>query len=71
VDYPREKMFPIDFEVQRSIAQDIEVEIQFLGYRTLPLTPRVTISHIYTVHGKKMFLIDFEVKRSKFKFTGH
>jgi hypothetical protein len=32
------KMFPIDFEIKRSSALDIEVEIWFLGLKTVILT---------------------------------
>jgi hypothetical protein len=70
MDYSSE-IFPIDFEAQTSIALDIEIEIQFPGSRTLPLTHTDTISHIYTTHLRKMSLIHFEVKRSKFKYTRH
>jgi hypothetical protein len=48
--------------VKRPSALDIEVEIKFLGSGTLPFPPRVTISHIWTTHGRKMFLIEFGVK---------
>jgi hypothetical protein len=56
---------------QRSGALDIKVEIRFPGSRHLSLPPRVTISHIWTTHRRKKFPIDFEVKRSKVKRTGH
>jgi hypothetical protein len=39
-------MFPIDFEVKRSSALDIKVEIRFPGSKQLSLPPRVTIAHI-------------------------
>jgi hypothetical protein len=65
------EIFPIDFEVQRSIALDKEIQIPFPGSNTLPLTHTDTISHIYSTHGRKMSLIGFEVKRSTFKYTGH
>jgi hypothetical protein len=43
------------------------------GFRALDSYPYhlVTISHIWTTHRRKMFPIDFEVKRSKVKHTGH
>jgi hypothetical protein len=47
---------------QRSSGLDIKVEIRFLGSRQISLPPRVTISHIWTTHRRKMFPIDFEVK---------
>jgi hypothetical protein len=56
---------------QRSGALDIKEGILFPGSRHLSLPPRVTISHIWTTHRRKMFPIDFEVKRSKVKRTGH
>jgi hypothetical protein len=65
------EIFPIDFEVQRSLALDKEIEIPFSGSNTLPLTHTDTISHIYTTHGGMMFLIGFKVKRPKLKYTGH
>jgi hypothetical protein len=54
---------------RRSSALEIKVEIRFPGSRPLSLPPRVTTSHIS--HGRKMFPIDFEVKRSKVKHTVH
>jgi hypothetical protein len=54
-------------EGQRSSALDIKVEIQFLGSGMLPFPPRVTISHIWTTHRRKIF----GVKRSRVKCTGH
>jgi hypothetical protein len=56
---------------QRSSTLDIKVEIWFPGSKQLSLPPRVTISHIWTTHRRKMYPIDFEVKRSKVKRTGH
>jgi hypothetical protein len=44
---------------QKSSALDIKVEIKLSGSRTLPFPPRVTISHIWTTHGRKMFPINF------------
>jgi hypothetical protein len=56
---------------QRSSTLDIRVEIWFPGSKQISLPPRVTISHIHTTQGWKMFPINFEVKRSKVKRTGH
>ena len=56
---------------QRSSALDIKVEIRFPGSRPLSLPPRILISHIWTIHKRKMYPIDFEVKRSKVKVMGH
>jgi hypothetical protein len=47
---------------QRSSALEIKIEIQSPGSRPLSLPPRVTISHILTTHGRKIFPINFEVK---------
>jgi hypothetical protein len=55
---------------QRSSTLDIEVKIQFLGSRQLSLPPSHHITH-RTTHGRKMFPIDFKVKKSKVKYTGH
>jgi hypothetical protein len=49
---------------QRSSALDIKVKVRFTGSIPLTLPPRVTISHIWTTHGKKMFPIEFRVQRS-------
>jgi hypothetical protein len=43
--------------ILRSSALDIKVEIWFLGFRPLSLPPRVTISHILTTHGRRMFFL--------------
>jgi hypothetical protein len=53
--YPWEEDVPYWIWSQRSNALDIEVEIQFLGSRTLPFPSRVTLTHIWTTHGRKMF----------------
>ena len=45
--------------------------IWFPGSRALSFLPRVTISYIYITHETKMFFIEFWVKRSKVKCTGH
>jgi hypothetical protein len=47
LDYCGRKMFPKQFGIQKSSTLDIEVAIWFLGFRTLPFLPRVTISHMY------------------------
>jgi hypothetical protein len=49
---------------QRSSTLDIEVEILFPGSRMLPFPRRVTISHIWTTHGRKMFPFEFGIKMS-------
>ena len=43
---------------QRSSELDIKVEIRFPGFRPLSLPPRVTISHIWSTHERKMFPIN-------------
>jgi hypothetical protein len=55
----------------RSNALDIEEEIRFLGSRTLPFPPRVTISHTWITYRRMMFPIKFVVKKSKVKRIGH
>jgi hypothetical protein len=57
-------MFPIILKSkdQRSSTPEIKVEIWFPGFRPLFLTPRVTISIIWTTHGRKIFPIEFEVR---------
>ena len=37
----------------------------------LAFPPRVTISCIWSIHGTKVFPIEFGVKRAKVKHTGH
>jgi hypothetical protein len=49
----------------------IEVEIRFLGSGTLLFLTRFNISHIWSSHGRKMIPIEFEVRKSKVKCTGH
>jgi hypothetical protein len=50
-------MFPIEFKVKCTGHQSRNT---FLGSRTLPFPPRVTISHIWTTHGRKIFSIEFK-----------
>jgi hypothetical protein len=62
-------MFPSDFEVKRSSALDIKVEIWFSGSGILFFPLGDTISHIWTTHGRKVFPIEFGVP--KVKCTGY
>jgi hypothetical protein len=55
---------------QRSRALDIEVATRFLGSRTLPFPLRITISHLWTIHGTNKISIKFEVSRLKAKCIG-
>jgi hypothetical protein len=65
MDYPLEEDVPYRIWGQKvKGALDIEVEEWFQGSKMLPFPPRVTISHIWTTHGRKMFLLEFRVKRS-------
>jgi hypothetical protein len=56
---------------QRSSALDIEVEILFLDSGVLCFPLANTVSHMWTTHGRKMLPIEFWVKRSNVKCTGH
>jgi hypothetical protein len=51
-------MFPIKFGVKRSMVQCIDHRSRkrFSGSKTLPVPPRVTISHICTTQGRKISL---------------
>jgi hypothetical protein len=55
---------------QRSSAQESEVEIQIPDSKTLPFQRRVTISHIPTTNGTKIFPTKFGIKTSKVKCNG-
>jgi hypothetical protein len=54
-------MFPIDFEVQRSNALDIEVEILFQALECYSFHLESPY-HTWTTLGRKMFPIEFESK---------
>jgi hypothetical protein len=56
---------------ERSSTQDIELGIRIPGSRMLPLSSRVSITNIWTTHGRKMCPTEFGVKMSKFKCTAH
>jgi hypothetical protein len=58
-------MLSIEFRVKKSkVKRDVEVEVWFPGSRVLCFPLKDIVSHIWTTHGRKMFPIEFGVKRS-------
>jgi hypothetical protein len=51
----------IEFGVKRSNALDLEVEIRFPGSRVLCFPLTNTVSHMWAIHGRKMYPIEFGV----------
>jgi hypothetical protein len=55
--------------IHNKILFKLKVEIRFLGSGELCFPLRNTISHIWITHGRKMFPIEFGVKRTlKYKY---
>jgi hypothetical protein len=71
--HAREEDVPTPYQNwgQRSSVLDIGLENFFPDPRSLSFPLTVTIPHMWTTHRRKMFPIDFGVKRAKVECTGH